>query len=247
MLGGALLILPRLTALGALVSAAAMTNVFLLNMSYDVPVKLFSFNLLLMSCFLLLPDLGRLANVFILNRPTRPLLPQPLFQRRWLAVCLVALQLLFLAWCSGYDLHQSYSGSEQYGDLAPRPPLYGIYTVDELTVDGQVRPPLFTDATRWRYVTFDLFNVISLVPADGPVQRFRGKLDDKAGTLELSKPSDKKWKADFKLDRRSHDEMELSGTMDGQAVKAKIRKLDYNSFLLNSRGFHWINEVAFNR
>jgi len=247
MLGGALLILPRLTTLGALVSAAAMTNVFLLNMSYDVPVKIFSLNLLLMSCFLLLPDLRRLANLFILNHATEPEVPPPLFRRRWLALSLVALQLLLLAWCSGYDLYQSYSGSKQYGDLAPRPPLYGIYNVDELTIDGQVRPPLFTDATRWRYMTFDLFNVISLVPPEGAVQRFLGKLDDKAGTLELTRPSDQKWKADFKLERQPHDGLLLSGTMDGKAITAKLRKLDYNSFVLNSRGFHWINELPFNR
>ncbi|MGE5323628.1 MAG: DoxX family protein [Actinomycetota bacterium] len=247
MLGGALLILPRLTTLGALVSAAAMTNVFLLNMSYDVPVKIFSLNLLLMSCFLLLPELGRLTNVFILNRATEPMVPPPLFRRRWLVAGLVAAQLLFLAWCSGYDLYHSFQQSKQYGDLAPRPPLYGIYSVDELTVDGQLRPPLLTDATRWRYVTFDVYNVISLVPPDGPVQRFRGKLDDKAGTLELSKPSDKKWKADFKLEHQPRDIMLLSGTMDGKAITARLRKLDYNSFLLNSRGFHWISELPFNR
>src|SRR5580765_5723381 len=39
MLGGILLLFPRFTTLGALVSAATMFNVFMMNMSYDVPVK----------------------------------------------------------------------------------------------------------------------------------------------------------------------------------------------------------------
>ena len=32
--------------------------------------------------------------------------------------------------------------------------LYGIRNVDQMTVDGEVRPPLATDSTRWRRVIF---------------------------------------------------------------------------------------------
>lgn len=98
MIGGAFVIIPRLTTLGALISAAAMTNVFILNMSYDVPVKIFSLNLLLMSCFLLLPELRRLTNVFILNRPAPAFEPPQLFQRRSLTLGLLAAQIIFLLW-----------------------------------------------------------------------------------------------------------------------------------------------------
>src|SRR5207248_10061575 len=70
MLGGILLFLPRLATLGALIGIAAMTNVFILNMSYDVPVKLYSFHLLAMGAFLILPEMKRLARFFVLNRPT---------------------------------------------------------------------------------------------------------------------------------------------------------------------------------
>ena len=52
-LGGALLFAPSLATLGALICAASLTNVLMLNMSYDVPVKLYSFHLLLKAVFLL--------------------------------------------------------------------------------------------------------------------------------------------------------------------------------------------------
>jgi hypothetical protein len=83
MLGGILLFVPRLATLGALVGMGAMANVFILNMSYDVPVKLYSFHLLLLSVFLVLPDLKRLTNFFILNRPAEPAPPALRFQRNW--------------------------------------------------------------------------------------------------------------------------------------------------------------------
>ncbi len=50
---GALLFIPRLSTLGSLLSVGALANVLLLNLSYDVPVKLYSFNLLLMGLFLM--------------------------------------------------------------------------------------------------------------------------------------------------------------------------------------------------
>jgi hypothetical protein len=63
MLGGALLFAPCLTTIGALVSAAALTNVFLLDVSYDVAVRQLALLMLLMSVSLLAPDLRRMADV----------------------------------------------------------------------------------------------------------------------------------------------------------------------------------------
>ncbi|WP_261663868.1 hypothetical protein [Deinococcus sp. Marseille-Q6407] len=57
----AVLLLHRRTAtLGALVAAVTMTNVFALNLFYDVPVKLFSGHLLLTALVLAAADLPRL-------------------------------------------------------------------------------------------------------------------------------------------------------------------------------------------
>jgi hypothetical protein len=64
MTAGFLLIFPRTTMLGALVGLADMIQVFMLNMTYDVCVKTTSFHLLLLSLFLLAPDLPRLFTFF---------------------------------------------------------------------------------------------------------------------------------------------------------------------------------------
>jgi hypothetical protein len=57
---GVLLIFRRTTLLGALCSAGATFQVFLLNMCYDVPVKLMSGHLFLMALLLIAPDAWRL-------------------------------------------------------------------------------------------------------------------------------------------------------------------------------------------
>src|SRR6478672_4631483 len=59
--GGLLLIIPRTTTFGALISLAAMIQVFVLDMTYDVPAKRFAFHVILLSCFLLAPNVPRLV------------------------------------------------------------------------------------------------------------------------------------------------------------------------------------------
>jgi uncharacterized membrane protein YphA (DoxX/SURF4 family) len=66
-LAGILLLLPRTTLLGALIALADAIQVFALNMTYDVPVKLFSFHLILMAVFLIAPATRRLLHA----RPDR--------------------------------------------------------------------------------------------------------------------------------------------------------------------------------
>jgi len=60
---GALLLFRRTTTLGAMAAFAVLLNVVMLNFCYDVPVKLYSTNLLLMAAFLMAPDLRRLADM----------------------------------------------------------------------------------------------------------------------------------------------------------------------------------------
>jgi len=65
LLAGVLLIVPRTALLGAIICLADMTQVFLLNMSYDIGVKMISFHLILVTCFFLAPDARRLADLFL--------------------------------------------------------------------------------------------------------------------------------------------------------------------------------------
>src|SRR5271166_352434 len=80
-LAGMLPVIPRLATLGALVSIGLMSNVLMLNLGYDVPVKLVSIHLLLMAGFLVAPDLRRLTRFFVLNRSVDPAPTRPLFHR----------------------------------------------------------------------------------------------------------------------------------------------------------------------
>jgi len=108
LLAGILLLVPGMETLGALSAVAAMTNVFMLNLSYDVSVKLFSGLLLLLSVFLLLPDLRRLVNFFLLHRTAELSSRPPLFRRR---------ALNYAAWGVQWALGAFYSDRDADGHL----------------------------------------------------------------------------------------------------------------------------------
>jgi hypothetical protein len=39
----------------------------------------------------------------------------------------------------------------------------------------------------------------------------------------------------------------LTGTVDNDPLEIRMRRKDPSEFLLVNRGFHWINELPFNR
>ena len=154
--GGVLLIIPRVTMLGALICLADMTQVFMLNMTYDVPVKLFSFHMILLSLFLLAPDIKRLLDLFFFNRPVQPSTQFPLFAMPRANSRAAVLQIVFGIFLMGMNAYGSWILWHTFGGGSPKSPLYGIWNVEQLVIDGQPRPPLMSDGDRWRRLIFDV-------------------------------------------------------------------------------------------
>lgn len=67
-IAGTLLFIPRTTLLGAMMCFNLAIGIFMVNMTYDVPVKLFAFHLILLSLVVMAPEVQRLFNLFVLNR-----------------------------------------------------------------------------------------------------------------------------------------------------------------------------------
>jgi hypothetical protein len=96
-----LLLFRRTTILGTLTAFGVLLNVVMLNVCYDVPVKLYSTNLLLMAIFLATPDVRRLTRVLLLDRRADPSsLPQIHFEMRWARMAATAFQIAFVGYFS---------------------------------------------------------------------------------------------------------------------------------------------------
>lgn len=244
-LGGALLFFRRTTTLGALLVAGVMTNVVMLNFSYDVPVKLFSSHLLLVAVFLLVPDLKRLANVLVLNRPAAAAdhRPPDLFLRfgRARAVLKIAAVALIV----GGTFESAWSSYTTWGGGAPRHALYGAYEVESFEKNGVTVPPLLTETKRWRRVAVSNFAWFAMFMDDTKRGYTMAEYDAEAGKLTLESAPEKK--DVLSLTRQDSDHLLLEGTLGEDRLVVRLRKIDLESFPLVNRGFHWVNELPFHR
>jgi hypothetical protein len=199
-----------------------------------------------MALFIAAPDLRRLANLLVLNRRVEPVEPYRLFARPWLHRTSLVLRTLLIASLAGYLLYGAYQARKEYGDLAPRSPLYGVWNVDEFAVDGVVRPPLLSDTLRWRRMTFEYPGFVAVQPMNESSRRVMYLLKLDKGKMTLTRRGDKQWQSTFSYQQPQPGFLTLEGTLDGQKIRARLSRQD-SSFLLVNRGFHWVNEIPFNR
>jgi len=249
MVPGALLFFRRTTTLGALLAAAAMSNVVMLNFAYDVPVKLYSSHLFLMALFLLAPALPRLVRGVALGRavgpePVAPFLPS--MPANWrprvrvvkaLVVAFPTVGMLTLSWMrrarqTGGDARTFAAYTvERYERLATAPPRDSSAHWTRVELRGAVRARVETAAGA--PATYAL--------SDDPMRRVyllmrtEGTRPDTAALLHYT-PVDS-------------SSVELAGRVGADSVRMRWRRAVAADSIppLLRRGFHWVNEQPYGR
>lgn len=244
--GGLLLFFRRTTTLGALVVAGVMSNVVMLNFTYDVPVKILSSHLLLLAVFLMLPDLRRLANLLVLNRPTEPVVLRTPLPKPWMERGRLVAKVLFIGAAVVTPSVSLWESHQEDSLVASTFPLYGLYDVEEFTRGGEVLPALPDHATRWQRVTVNDYGYLVLKLMNQSRQVFKVE-DDLQKTLTLSSRDDKTQKAVLTYSRPDPDHLLVEGTLKDEALKVRLKKIDTSNTVLMNRGFHWINERPFSK
>ncbi len=226
---GVLLVIPRTAIAGAVIACADMLQVFVLNMSYDVGLKQTSFHLLAISLFLLWPELSRIGRALVLDRPgptRRSLIIQLAFGAYLLAMF---TRLAVLSWYN--------PGGPGYA----KSPLYGIWDVETMSVDGEVRPPMFNDYDRrWRRLIFDTPELMIVERLDDSFAHYGASIDPGRHTIALRKIQSRLWGTSFTYDRRGDDEMTIEGDMDGHAIRADLQRVGMDVFRLTNGTFRWV-------
>jgi uncharacterized membrane protein YphA (DoxX/SURF4 family) len=245
---GVLLLMPRTTLLGALIAVLDMTQVFMLNMTYDVPVKILSFHLLLLAVFLAAPDLPRLFTLLFRNQAVAAPAASPIFQTRRAAQIALTIQLLYGAALLGLGIFDSYRNWGEYGANAPKPPLYGIWEADEYSIDGEIRQPVFTDKERWRRFVIDRSGLAGVQLMDDSLTYCTAKLDTARQTLTLIQRRGQQRLGEMSFEQPDARSLTLDGEWGSHAIRARLHLLDdTNKFPLRAAKFHWVNEYPVNR
>jgi hypothetical protein len=243
-LGGILLLVPRTTLLGALISLAALTQVFVLNMTYDIGLKLITFHLILLALFLIAPDMARLRDFFFGDGPAARQESPALFQSlRANRIALVA-QVVLGVYLIGIQAYANVNFWYASGGGSERSPLYGIWNVEQLAVDGEVRPAVVNDYDRqWRRIIFETPSSMTIQRPDDSLARYNVSIDPYNHTLAVRKPRSRTWKADFTFQRPKPDEIVVDGEMDEHRIHAELRLVDPDSFRVLNSTFRWVRPV----
>ena len=248
----ALLFIPRTATLGAIVALFDSIQIFSLNMTYDVPVKLFSFHLVLMSIFLLAPEMRRLLNVLVFNRTAEPSTQPPLGTRRQAILTGVIVQVVLAACFFGNTYLMNRQRFYTFGDGAPRPPLYGVWVIDKMQINGIERAPLVTDYERLRRVVVQSAGnqvLMAFWRMDDSFFQMPAIVDlnNKTITISLGLGTAAKVVGNFSLDEPAPGKLNLDGELQGKKIRMETTLFPREKFLLVNRGFNWIQELPFNR
>ncbi|MGI5221683.1 DoxX family protein [Nocardia sp. CA-290969] len=245
-LAGVLLLVPRTARLGALLGFAAMGQVLILNLSYDVAVKTFSFLLMVLLAVLIAPDLRRIATAVLTDREAGVAVRRPLFRSGRRNRIAVIAQVVCAVWLTAVVAHNNADLWRSIGSAHPKSQLYGIWDVVEYSVNGTLRPPLDTDTDRWKRIVFDSPDYVVRQQMDGSLLAYTAAMDPARHTLTLTDPGTGS-PAVLTFDRSSAAAMTLTGDIDGRSVRMVLRLRDRESFELTRRGFHLFQDGPYLR
>jgi hypothetical protein len=248
---GLLLLNRKTITLGVMLSLAVFTNVMVLNLCYDIPVKISSMHLVIYSVYLLLADGKRLLDFFVFNKPTNAnsidYIPYP---KKWMRITRIVLKLAFVGlfvikpFFKVSALHKTVRTPANIAPLKP-----GIYDVVVFAVNKDTIPALISDTLRWQNIIFETDGIGSVASRDTAFrQRYRRgyfnlSVDSTNQTISLKKSQAAKgFIADFHFTLPDSNTITLKGSKGKDSVYILLKRSNRH-FQLAERQFHWISEA----
>ncbi len=248
LVGGLLLLHRRTVTLGALVVFGVMANVMALNFFYDVPVKILSSHLVLMSLLLMSLDGKRLLNFFITNRSVQPAVMRPLSKNPNTEKAKNIIKWILVLGGIGFGLFSTFKMMKKWGPNAAKAPLYGLYEVASFNKNGLDVPPLSTDSTRWKRMAIERQGYATVQVMTDRSFYFTCEPDTSLKIMTLKLGRDSAIIADtLRYSYPDSLSLQLEGILNGDTLDIMLKSKKKEDFLLMNRKFRWVNEYPFNR
>lgn len=250
-LAGILLLFRRTATFGTIVALGVFTNVMIMNMGYDIPVKLFSTHLVVM-CFVLLAFEYRRIFALLFNNPMPAgIVYRPVILKKWVRITGYILKLAFIVLVVFLPFKNSYKQwreTKKPTNVGPIKP--GVYEVKTFVLNGDTIPFSNDGKLRWKDVIFDNNSGGSIGSADTMFRQRYGRgyfifsIDSTKQNLDIIKRN-----VDFStfplgtlhFDLPDSNTVILSGMLRKDSVYALLVKTDRH-FQLTERQFHWLSE-----
>lgn len=232
--GGLLLLFRRTWLAGALVSAAAMAQVVAINFIFDVPVKIFSSELLVAAIVLTLPFARRVLLAIFTDRALPRRAPAPLVLPANAVRFKTPLKSIVVVACLGFMMNGAWQVYNEWGQGVSFE-LAGVYNVAATDAEDVVATTTV--------VSIDHFKQMSLWGQVGdPTTQRRYFVELADGVLTMTGfagPS-----GTFEVTRDGPDTVVLSGRLGSKDVNFSL--VERPTPLLDG-GFHWVSEFPNNQ
>ena len=246
LIGGVLLLFRTTAVLGALIGFVVMFNVMVMNFCYDIPVKLYSTQLVVLS-FIIMYCMGHnLKLVLIHNKPTESVIFKPLFQKKWLKISRVIFKISVLFYLLGFDGYEQYQSIAEYGPDAPKAPLYGIYKPVQLIKNNDTLK-LYSDSSEWKNLVIEYSGYAMVKQLNDRKIRLKFEVDTIKKSIITYEDRDTLNKFNLTYKLLNDTTLQLNGVYKKDTINYVLGKVNLKSFRLINRGFHWVNEYPYNR
>lgn len=247
---GLLLLYRRTATLGILMATVIFINVMALNLAYDIPVKIFSMEIVLMCLFLLANEFNRILCFFVLNKPSAACtLYHFKFQKLWMKITRIVFKVLFIVIAVGMTWKQSHEFHQSQVNLPkPKPLEAGVYDVVVYAVNKDTVAMNPLDSIRWADFIIDNHERGSIKTADtGFVKRYQRAYfsyttDTVGQTITLKKNMFAPNYIAFFHYEPTVNGMILRGKHDNDSLYIELRK-SARHFQLAEKQFHWLSEA----
>lgn len=238
---GFLLLFRRTCTIGALLSFAVFFNILMLNIGYDTPIKLFLFHLIIMSVFILTPQLSSLYQFHVLRKESF-LVPITPVMRSYK----VPRQILKLGMISFFIL-PTIIGEIKLGRQIANPPqriIVGIHEIRKFSMTGQKGDLHGVDTLSWKKFAINPLWRCAVQFQNDSVAIYNFNPDTTSRSLQLFSWADSTFKCTLHYSQVGSDEWQFEGSYKNDSIRFVSKKIDLGQHtLLKSIGkVKWLYE-----
>jgi len=243
-----LLLFRRTLTFGLIITLMTTANVMAVNYFYDVPVKLLSTHLVLMTLFLLLKDFKKLCAFFFTSNPiSLSVIKQPEKEGdKSLRLASRIVKGLVLGYVFIFGFTNLSKSQKMYGSKAPKPAVYGLFEVKHFEKNSDTIPANIYDSYRWRYIIMERVGRAQIYKMDNSRESFKSAIDTLKQEISFTSYQDSTDVFTLKY-KKTDDTFSFETIRYNDTLKGRCDIKTKEDFLLMNRGFNWISEYPFNR
>ncbi|WP_296316956.1 hypothetical protein [Winogradskyella sp. UBA3174] len=240
------LLFRRTMTFGAIITLMTAMNIMAVNYFYDVPVKILSTHLVVMTLFLLSRDIKRLVLFFFTNLSTKlEVIKRPKFNKG-VSIAMNSFKALMLGYVFIFGFINTLDSEKIYGSKATKPELYGAYEVNNFVINGDTITN-YKDERLWKNIVVQREGSLQIKKFNNTNSYYGVEMDSLQDRLKLTSWRDDKESYYLNYKKIDSTGLDFNFIVKGDTIYGSSKLFKEKDFLLRNRDFYWISEYPYNR